>query len=286
MFQRGINTSLLFLLFNSIASACSLLLATCAEHGVLAVHQEEASLKGIPFTRSAVNRSVPVEIVYEVHTNNLQGYSISWMHNGGPIKVEDNANKEVYYAVHHEEYGLKVLLHISLPTARVTGNWTMTATTAGAEEHVALCRISSPAPIFDHKWGAVRAYEGDPLSVTCELESYPRPSEILWKYYSEGRIWVSVPNATFENRDGVQNAIMHWQDASQHSGFYMCSAHSPGGSDNLVLEVRIKGKLAYVWPSVGIGLELLVLAITIAAYERAQSKRRKAEERRSSTFVM
>ncbi|KAF6773880.1 hypothetical protein AHF37_07436 [Paragonimus kellicotti] len=273
---------MIFLLFSLLLLSDIEAAGRCRQNGVLTWHKETVHQRGISFDKLIVNRSKPVEAVFVLYTSNPDIESVSWEHNGDPIKVEDNPNREVHYTVEPEAGSLKVTLHIGMPTARVTGNWTMTVKTADSGEHTAMCLIEAP-PMLRPRMGAVRANEGDPLSFTCELDSYPPPDEIQWKQLQEsehGSMLIPVADATFKSRDGVKNAVLEWADATNCSGFYLCTAVSPRGSDSLLVEVRIKGKFAYVWPCIGIALELIVLLITIVVYERAQAKRRKAEEQR------
>ncbi|VDP83093.1 unnamed protein product [Echinostoma caproni] len=106
--------------------------------------------------------------------------SVSWLHNNEPIKIDDKSSQEAYYTVETLEDSIMVGLHFRLPTARVTGNWTLIVTTADAQEHRAVCFVSS-SPILRPRLGAVRGQEGKPLTVTCEVDSYPPPSRIRWR---------------------------------------------------------------------------------------------------------
>ncbi|KAF7258992.1 hypothetical protein EG68_03435 [Paragonimus skrjabini miyazakii] len=273
---------MIFLLFSLLLLSDIEASGRCKQNGMLTWHKETVNQRGISFDKLVVNRSRPVEAVFVLYPSNTDIKSVSWEHNGEPIKVEDNPNREVHYTVEPEAGSLKVTLHIGMPTARVTGNWTITLKTADSGEHIAMCLIEAP-PMLRPRMGAVRANEGNPLSFTCELDSYPPPDEIQWKQLKEsehGSMLIPVTDATFKSRDGVKNAVLEWADATNCSGFYLCTAISPRGSDSLLVEVRIKGKFAYVWPCIGIALELIVLLITIVVYERAQAKRRKAEEQR------
>ncbi|KAG5441491.1 Basigin [Clonorchis sinensis] len=256
--------------------------AICRSNGQLSVYMQPVEQKGIKFDKLLVNRSVPAQVSYEVRSNSPKVDYVTWAHNGQTIKVEEGTGDghEVWYKLERRGSAFLVELHIPLPTARVTGNWTLTVYTEDKEEHVAVCFIEAP-PIIRTRLGAVRANEGESLAVECELESYPLPSEVMWKRVlvsDEGSQLVPVVNATFTAKDGVQNAVMEWSDATHVSGPYLCTAKSPRGSDTQLFDVRIKGKSAFIWPAVGIALELLVLLITIVVYERHQAKRRKAEE--------
>ncbi|KAF8563825.1 hypothetical protein P879_02861 [Paragonimus westermani] len=273
---------MIFLLLSLLLISDIEAVGRCRQNGMLTWHKETVNQRGISFDKLVVNRSKPVETVFVVYTPNPDIESVSWEHNGERIKIEDNPSREVHYTVEPEAGSLKVTLHIGMPTARVTGNWTMTLKTADSGEHIAMCLIEAP-PMLRPRMGAVRANEGNPLSFTCELDSYPPPDEIQWKQLQEsehGSMLVPVTGATFKSLDGVKNAVLEWADATNCSGFYLCTAVSPRGSDSLLVEVRIKGKFAYVWPCIGIALELVVLLIIIFVYERAQAKRRKAEEQR------
>ncbi|CAL8083057.1 unnamed protein product [Calicophoron daubneyi] len=256
--------------------------AHCAQSGTLTTYIERSQMRGMTYNKTAVNRTKAIQLMYDVVADNLEVESISWKHNGEPISIEGSVNKEIYYLTARHELNMMITLHIQMPNARVTGNWTMSVHTADSAEHVAVCFVQSP-PIIRSHLGAVRGKEGKPLSLTCSLETYPPPQTITWAKVtpdeSVGNEYTlgPVPNATLISVDGVANARLQWTDATAFSGFYMCTAESSLGVDNQMFEVRIKGMKAVLWPCIGIILELFVLGISIFFYERAQTKRRKEE---------
>ncbi|KAA0190157.1 hypothetical protein FBUS_10768, partial [Fasciolopsis buskii] len=118
-------------------------------------------------------------------------------------------------------------------------------------------------PILRPRLGAVRGQEGKPLTVTCEVDSYPLPSRIQWKKLQEkdgvtdlvpvtnhsfAFVFFVQPQATFSAHNGVEDATMEWIDATECAGFYLCQAISPRGTDSSLVEVRIKGEYLIFWP--------------------------------------
>ncbi|TNN18680.1 Basigin isoform 1 [Schistosoma japonicum] len=175
--------------------------------------------------------------------------SIDWMHDNVPIKIGDSDSQDIYYATEEASSGVTVTLHIKMPTARVAGTWTLTVNTKTNTKHVGLCYVSSP-PVIRSRFGAVRGHEGSPLSVLCEVDGFPEADEVSWQRLVENddesnkNKLVPVTNAVFKQHGKTKNGIMEWSDASKSTGFYLCTARSSLGSDNLLLEVRIKSKIS------------------------------------------
>ncbi|KAH8857303.1 Basigin [Schistosoma japonicum] len=258
----------------------------CGRTVRLEVDFNDVHSHGITYKKATVKKSIPVSVVYNVISGEkpMEIESIDWMHDNVPIKIGDSDSQDIYYATEESSSGVTVTLHIKMPTSRVAGTWTLTVNTKTNTKHVGLCYVSSP-PVIRSRFGAVRGHEGSPLSVLCEVDGFPEADEVSWQRLVENddesnkNKLVPVTNAVFKQHGKTKNGIMEWSDASKSTGFYLCTARSSLGSDNLLLEVRIKSKLAPLWPFIGIIVELLVLGIIILIYERTQAKRRRDEER-------
>nr|CAH8867431.1 unnamed protein product [Trichobilharzia regenti] len=244
------------------------------------VHQHEISYK-----KAHVNKSIPVTVKYMVFTEKkeIDPDTITWKHNDVVMNIGDSDNQDVYYKYDKNAVGYVFSLHLKMPTARVTGTWTLTVNTKDGSPHSGNCQITSQ-PIIRSRFSAVRGHEGNPLSVLCEIDGFPAANQVSWKRLVEKKDGSSaqllpVTNAVFKAHGTTRDAIMEWSDASDSTGFYLCTATSRLGSDSQLLEVRIKSKLAPLWPFIGIIAEILVLGIIILIYERAQAKRRREEER-------
>ncbi|KAK4467858.1 hypothetical protein MN116_008778 [Schistosoma mekongi] len=258
----------------------------CGSMVRLEVDFDNVHSHGITYKKASVKKSIPVSVVYNVISEGrpIEIESIDWMHNNVSINIGDSDSQDIYYATEKTSSGVTVTLHIKMPTSRVAGTWILTVNTKENTKHIGICYVSSP-PVIRSRFGAVRGHEGNPLSVHCEVDGFPEPYEVSWQRLVENEgdtnknKLLTVTDAVLKKHDNTKNAIMEWSDASKSTGFYLCTAKSNLGSDNLLLEVRIKSKLAPLWPFIGIIVELVVLGIIILIYERTQAKRRRDEER-------
>ncbi|CAH8643732.1 hypothetical protein MS3_00009712 [Schistosoma haematobium] len=258
----------------------------CGSRVKLEVDFENIQSHGISYKKATVRKTTPVNLVFNVIAERkpIEIESIDWTYNNVSINIGDNDNQDIYYSTEKVSSGFTITLHMKAPTSRVAGTWILTVNAKDNSKHVGFCYISSQ-PVIRSRFGAVRGHEGNPLSVLCEVDGFPEPNQVVWRRVIENEDdstknrLVSVSNAMFKPHESTKDAIMEWTDASDATGFYMCTATSTLGSDSLLLEVRIKSKLAPLWPFIGIIAELVVLGIIILIYERTQAKRRREEER-------
>lgn len=122
------------------------------------------------------------------------------------------------------------------------------------------------------------ANEGDSVTLLCKSESFP--SVTTWVWYkvadsgdqviqngSQSRFFISHSEARSE---------LHIKDLDLASdpGEYACNGTSLQGTDAAVVTLRVRSRLAALWPFLGIVAEVLVLVTVIFIYE----KRRKPDE--------
>ncbi|KAA0184413.1 hypothetical protein FBUS_11217 [Fasciolopsis buskii] len=125
-----------------------LCIASCTQNADLVVHKEGIKHGDLTVEKAVVNRTVPVQVTYTIQANQLKADSVSWLHNNEHIKIDDKTNQEVYYTIETLDDSIVIGLHFRLPTARVTGNWTLIVTTADSQEHRAVCFVECKYNFF------------------------------------------------------------------------------------------------------------------------------------------
>uniref|UniRef100_A0A0A9WMP9 Basigin n=1 Tax=Lygus hesperus TaxID=30085 RepID=A0A0A9WMP9_LYGHE len=119
--------------------------------------------------------------------------------------------------------------------------------------------------------------EGQKLRLECLAFGTPKPT-ISWRFENdtytetEGRVKLT------KNSQGLENAIFEIESSelSDRGDYFCVAANDATTAQNSSVEiktyVRVKDKLAAVWPFIGICAEVIILCSIIFAYERNRSK--------------
>lgn len=163
------------------------------------------------------------------------------------------------------------------------------------------CKVSVNADPFvkDFPTKSVSVTEEDDLKLECGALGYPKP-EVTWfintdtddtdnamKYklldpQSDDRI-------SLTDVDGYVNASLSIKRvASGDEGIYKCvvSRREGGEEGNITAEktvrVRVKGKLAFLWPTIGIACEVVCIAAFTLYCDKRQRSKEAAKQRQYS----
>lgn len=218
---------------------------------------------------STVYKSIDFKTPLEIQCNTTEtGIRMEWEKDGvnitvpkdKRIKIDDN--KLVIEDPRHEDvgnYSCRIFKH-NAPTGEKS-----------------IIVIAKPHVIMQKD---VTVVEGEKLTLECVVRGTP-PLNIAWTfgnetYYSgQGRVILKpqgdVPNALFV----IEEATM------EDRGSYSCTATNANNyTDSATVYVRVKDKLAALWPFLGICAEVFVLCAIILIYEK---KRNKTELEESDT---
>ncbi|KDR06553.1 Basigin [Zootermopsis nevadensis] len=126
----------------------------------------------------------------------------------------------------------------------------------------------------------VTVVEGEKLKLECMVFGRPLP-EISWTFGNE-TFYRSRDRVMLQEHNGVANALFVIKEAAMEDrGLYSCIATNANNStDSAEVNVRVKDKLAALWPFLGICAEVFVLCAIILIYEK---KRNKTELEESDT---
>ncbi|KAM7142722.1 basigin [Molossus nigricans] len=121
------------------------------------------------------------------------------------------------------------------------------------------------------------ATEGESVVLACKSESFPPVTDWVWYKMSDGGDQVLTNNS--QNKFVLSSETkteLHIQnlDLEADPGKYACNGTNAEGTDQAVITLRVRNRLAALWPFLGIVAEVLVLVTIIFIYE----KRRKPDE--------
>ncbi|EPQ08043.1 Basigin [Myotis brandtii] len=121
------------------------------------------------------------------------------------------------------------------------------------------------------------ATEGETVVLACKSESFPPVTDWLWYKINDDGVQI-FSNAS-QNKVVMSSETkteLHIQnlDLEADPGKYACNGTNAEGTDQAVITLRVRNRLAALWPFLGIVAEVLVLVTIIFIYE----KRRKPDE--------
>lgn len=213
-----------------------------------------------------------------VSPEKAQEYSIKWLKNDEvlvpskeePIRYVYEGNKLIIHKTRDEDIAVYTCLLVTHSEPPI--KWLSRAEIK--TEGIPTAKIVSQGTFI----------EGQKIHLECLVTGKPTP-RIEWKFgnttysYSMGRVRLLPKNK-------IPNAVLEIEPSSMSDrGDFTCSAANTASEFlNLVVEastfVRVKDKLAALWPFIGICAEVVVLCAIIFIYER---KRNKAELDESDT---
>ncbi|KAL1417029.1 hypothetical protein MTO96_027231 [Rhipicephalus appendiculatus] len=119
--------------------------------------------------------------------------------------------------------------------------------------------------------GSKNQVEGDPLTLSCKAFGVPIPV-VTWLKDDEP-LNISDPRITLEPLNNVSDAKLVIQDLNfDDRAQYTCVASNGISNETMTVLVRVKDKLAALWPFLGICVEVAVLCAIIFIYEKKRVK--------------
>jgi len=132
------------------------------------------------------------------------------------------------------------------------------------------------SPFVKHFDRSKNLVQGDNLLLECKAFGFP-PVHVKWFKGEEaveegGRV-------KLDDLKGVEDGVLRINDLTfDDRADYTCEASNMLGSHNSTIVVRVKDKLAALWPFLGICAEVAILCLIIFIYERRRAKKLEEEE--------
>lgn len=129
-----------------------------------------------------------------------------------------------------------------------------------------------------------RSYnQGNTLELVCNAWGYPYPSA-SW-YVDETPVVPDGKRVKVENSTLLHNGKLTIENLNfTDYRVYTCIATNEHGNHTGTTLVRVKSKLAWLWPIVGMVIQFALLAIIIFFYEQHKKKAMAVEKRRVEEF--
>ncbi|NWR59002.1 BASI protein, partial [Bucorvus abyssinicus] len=135
--------------------------------------------------------------------------------------------------------------------------------------------VSVPPQVVAYK-KSEHGNEGDTGVLTCKSPSFPPVKK--WSWFKNGQLVSALINGSgryiIKSSDNKTELRILKLNIEEDAGDYHCNASNTDGSGSATVNLRVRSRLAALWPFLGIVAEVLVLVTIIFIYE----KRRKPDE--------
>lgn len=141
------------------------------------------------------------------------------------------------------------------------------------------------APAIDSHSKSKNMVQGEQLDLWCKVTGYPCPTLEWFKdgksFNTTTRIHILEENSdTSKARECPTGKLTIYTLEFEDKGEYSCKASSPdfNTTATATMVIRVKDKLAALWPFLGIVAEVIVLCTIILIYEKKKSKQMQDED--------
>ncbi|XP_035667088.1 neuroplastin-like isoform X2 [Branchiostoma floridae] len=206
----------------------------------------------------------PLELGCEVSNpgSDLTVTSVAWTRNGVAVKDDGSTAQPNYY--------LKIRLASGTDGGVYTCTVTFTVTSTGATVTDSRDITVYAAPrITSHFRKSVKYQEGETVTLKCTAEGYPTPT-VKWIKDDEELANMSSRMSYFMDDDGAANLVITNLEMGDRAT-YTCSAENSIGATTLDVLLRVKDRLAALWPFLGILAEVVILVAIIFYFEKRKS---------------
>lgn len=222
---------------------------------------------------------LPATLTCKLENANMENVNMKWYHHNKELSGE-----RYEMSSNMDTYNLTILQAIQEDVGPYTCNFTITNGDGSKDVHGKEVALNSAPYVNKFESESKNLVQGDPLVLHCDAWGWPLPSVQWMKDDGEGlqaldmsddRIVVKTdPDSNIVN-GSLRINDLDYDDRAQ----YTCIASDNlQRSANATIQLRVKDKLAALWPFLGICAEVIILCVIIFVYEHRRAKKMADED--------